>query len=184
MAESNMYNVKQLPWNVYFLHYTLVFRFINQNNMRKQAITAFLFLSFAFYCVAQNKSTFKADRDTISERQIRDLEFHLAELIEKGDIDTYSGYLTDDYIRVTANGVVSTKDQVLDAFRKTKSQGKMTPHDLDVRVYGNTAILRAILDLETKAGDVVTKRTSIITKVFLRRDGKWYMASLQGTPLQ
>jgi ketosteroid isomerase-like protein len=152
--------------------------------MRKQIIIAVLFLGSTLCSFAQNQSTFSADKDAIAEKQIKDLEFFLAELIEKGDINTYSGYLTDDYIRVSANGVVSTKEQVLDAFRKIKTQGKMTPHDLVVRVYGNTAILRAILDLETKSGDVVTKRTSIITKVFLKRNGKWYMASLQGTPLQ
>jgi ketosteroid isomerase-like protein len=151
--------------------------------MRKQIIVVLL-LSFTLFSLAQNQSTFTADKDATSEKQIKDLEFLLTELIEKGDIDTYSGYLTDDYVRVNANGVVATKEQVLEAFRKTKTQGKMTPHDLVVRVYGNTAILRAILDIETGAGETVTKRSSVITKVFIKRNNKWHMASLQGTPLQ
>jgi ketosteroid isomerase-like protein len=105
----------------------------------------------------------------------------LTDLISKKDIDTYATYLTDDYIRVAANGIVSTKEQVLEGFRKSSNQqGIMTPHDLNVRVYGKTAILRGILDIESNNG---TKRTSIITKVFLNRNGKWYMASMQGTSL-
>lgn len=150
--------------------------------MRKFLITAIGILT-SIVLLAQNKTTFIADRDTAAEEQVKKLEFFLADLLEKGDIDTYSGYLTDDYVRITATGTVSTKEQILEGFRKSKTAFQMKPHDLSVRVYGNTAILRAILDLETKTDNGTTKRSSIITKVFIRRDGKWYMASLQGTTL-
>jgi ketosteroid isomerase-like protein len=131
----------------------------------------------------QSQATFRADKDTVAEQEIQKLEFFLAALIEKGDVDTYAGYLTDDYVRISANGTLSTKEQVLEGFRKGKAQVTMLPHDLQVRIYGTTAILRAILDLETKTGDTVTRRTSLITKVFIKRNGKWFMASLQGTSL-
>lgn len=132
---------------------------------------------------AQAQTTFSADKDTATERQIKNLEFYLVELIEKGDLRTYSGFLTDDYIRVSANGMISTKEQVLKNFGPAKMQGKMKPRDLFVRVYGNTAILRAVLDLESGAGDAIVKRTSVITKVFIKRNDKWYMASMQGSPV-
>ena len=154
----------------------------------KREFIILIVLLFSCLAFGQNKSTFRADKDTVTEQEIKNLEFLLVELLANGDLDTYSGYLTDDYIRVNANGIVSTKDQVLDTFRRAKaqgqSQGKMMPHDLVVRVYGTTAILRGILDIETKNGDAVTKRTSLITKVFLKRNGKWYMASMQGTLVQ
>ena len=150
----------------------------------KQLIVVALFLTFTLSLLAQNQSTFRADKDTAAEAEIKKLEFLLVDLIEKGDVDTYSGYLTDDYIRVAANGIVSTKEQVLDAFRKSKPQGTMMPHDLIVRIYGNTAIMRGILDIEPKPGDTITKRTSVINKVFIKREGKWYMASMQGTAVQ
>jgi ketosteroid isomerase-like protein len=131
----------------------------------------------------QQGSTFRADNDSIAEKEIQQLEFFLAGLLEKGDLDTYAGYLTDDYVRIAANGTVSTKQEIIEGLKKSSSQLKMMPHDLKVRIYGNTAILRAILDLETRSGDTVSKRSSIITKIFIRRNGRWYMASLQGTPL-
>ena len=146
----------------------------------KKVIISVLSVLISHFVFSQ--SPFRADNDTVAERQIKQLEFLLTDLISKKDIDTYATYLTDDYVRIAANGAVSTKKEVLDSFMKpTNAQGKMTPHDLNVRVYGSTAILRAILDIENKDR---TKRTSIITKVFIKRDGKWYMASMQGTSLQ
>jgi ketosteroid isomerase-like protein len=148
----------------------------------KKITVAFLTLFIPVFIFSQPQSTFTADRDSSGEQQIKQLEFILVDLIKKGDFDTYAGYLTDDYIRIAANGTVSTKQQVLEAFKKTNPQANSTmlPHDLSVRVYGNTAIMRGILDILSNDG---TQRTSIITKVFIRRNDKWYMASMQGTSL-
>lgn len=150
--------------------------------MKKQFIILLLQAS-AVCCVGQFPSTFRADNDSLVEQEIKQLEYFLVGLLEKGDIATYAGYLTDDYVRIAANGAISTKEQVLNDFQQATAKVTMKPHDLQVRVYGNTAILRGILDLETRSGDQVTKRTSIITKVFIKRDAGWYMASLQGTAL-
>lgn len=150
--------------------------------MRK-SIIVLLALLVPIIFRGQQGSTIRADKDSVAEKEIQQLEFFLADLLEKGDLDTYAGYLTDDYVRIAANGTVSTKQEILEGLKKSKAQVKMMPHDLHVRVYGNTAILRAILDLETKSGDTITKRSSIITKIFINRNGKWYMASLQGTSL-
>ncbi len=144
----------------------------------------FLFiLLLSSYLGFGQSSTFRADKDTVAEEEIKKLEFYLADLIEKGDVDTYAGYLADDYVRIAANGILSTKEEIIGGMKKARTQVSMKPHDLNVRVYGNTAILRGVLDLETKSGDTVTKSRSMITKVFIKKDGKWYMASLQGTPL-
>jgi hypothetical protein len=152
--------------------------------MRKVSLLAIL-MATSLCTIAQNKTTFWADKDTASEEQIKRLELMLTGLLEKGDIDTYSGYLTEDYIRITANGQMATKQEVLQMLRKIPANtSTMHPHDLKVQVYENTAILHVVLDLETKSGDTVTRRTSLITKVFIKRNGNWYMASLQGTAVQ
>lgn len=146
----------------------------------KKYSTFVFFFSYSLFLFSQG-STFQADQDSAAEQQIKQLEFNLVDLIQRGDIDTYATYLTDDYIRVAANGTVSTKQQVLESFRKSNPQANatLTPHDLNVRIYGDTAILRGILDIYSNDGN---QRTSIIIKVFIRRDSKWYMASMQGTP--
>ena len=147
-------------------------------------LTAFIFFVFiSLFLFSQTQSTFRADQDSVAEHQIKQLEFLLVDLIKKGDVDTYATYLTDDYIRVAANGTISTKQQVLESFRKSNPQANatLTPHDLTVKIYGNTAILRGILDIQSNDG---SKRTSIITKVFIHRSGKWFMAWMQGTTMQ
>jgi ketosteroid isomerase-like protein len=135
----------------------------------------------ALFLNAQYRKTFSADNDSASGEQIKRLEYLLADLLSKGNIEAYSGYLTEDYTRISAGGEVSTKEQVLDGFKKSAGNIKMSPRDLKVSVYGNTAILHAVLDLETGSGDSLERRTSLITKVFIKRNGNWYMASLQGT---
>ena len=144
------------------------------------------FLVFAVGVHSQGKSTFKADENTEAQEEIKNLEFLLASLLEKGDHETYSGYLTDDYIRIDKNGGVSTKEQIIEGLRSRPSKGnmKMKPYDLSVRVYGNTAILQGKLDVETKSGDTTNTTSSLFTKIFIRKDGKWYLASLQGTSLK
>ena len=130
---------------------------------------------------AQFIETFRADVDTAAEEEIKRLEYYLASLLEKGDLETYSGYLTEDYMRINQNGLVSTKQEVLRPATKS-SAFRMFPRDLKVRVYGNTAILNGTLDMERTVEDTITKTSALFTKVFIRRDGKWYLASLQGTP--
>lgn len=151
--------------------------------MRKVIILTILAL-INLFAAAQIKNTFTGDNDTASMEEIKKLEFTLADLLEKGDIKTYSGYLTDDYIRISANGEQATKEQVLKGFGKSPGGFKMYPHDFKVKIYGNTAIMHAKLDLETKSGDTITKRSSLITKVFIKREGKWFMASMQGTAVK
>ena len=71
---------------------------------------------------------------------------------------------------------------MLDLMRSRPLAGIMKPHDLAVRVYGNTANLTGMLNIETKNGDAIVRTSSVFTKVFIRKDSKWYLASLQGTP--
>jgi len=133
---------------------------------------------------AQSAQTFKADIDTATVNEIIQLEYFLASLLEKNNLDEYSGYLTDDYIRINQNGMLN-KTQVLETMRTSPAKMfSMKPHDLSVRVYGNTAILNGMLDIETTNGEETVVKTSFFTKVFIKKDGKWYLASLHGNPLK
>lgn len=149
----------------------------------KRAILSLALVFTLSSIFGQSSKTIQSDRDSAVVIEIKNLEYHLASLIERGDIDNYSSYLADDYIRISANGSKAGKEEVLASLRKAKGQGKMFPYDLQVRIYGNTAILNAKLDLETRTGDTESKRSSIITKVFIKRNGKWFMVSLHGTAL-
>jgi hypothetical protein len=148
----------------------------------KRNILILPFFIFVIGLCAQNNPTFKADVNIEAEEEIIKLEFYLASLIVSGDFETYSTYLTDDYIRINQNGTVATKEQVLEQFQSNTGKASMTPYDLEVRIYGDAAILNGKLDVETKNGDEIVRKSSLFTKIFIRRHGKWYLASLQGTP--
>lgn len=150
--------------------------------MKRVLVIAFL-ITIPLFISAQATPTFRSDVNAEAEEEIKKLELLLASLLENGDLKTYAGYLTDDYIRISQNGMVATKEQVLKPMGGSGSF-KMKPYDLSVRVYGNAAILNGKLEIERKNGDEIAKTSSLFTKVFIRKDGKWYLASLQGTPLK
>ena len=110
--------VQNNPWSMW-LEYLIVVTFISSKNSMRKFTILFLVMLSGVTGTAQSKTTFRADNDTTSEGQIKRLEYILTDLLERKDIDTYSGYLTDDYVRISANGEVATKQQVLESFRKT-----------------------------------------------------------------
>lgn len=125
----------------------------------------------------------QSDKDPAVEEEIKALELHLADLLVRGDIDTYSSYLADDYTRINDRGEVQSRAEVLRLFRAAPGGGVMEPTDLVVQSYGATAILTGVLKTKGPlASDPA--RTRRFRKVFVRRAGRWYLVSLQGSPYE
>lgn len=100
------------------------------------------------------------------------LELELCGLLERGALDEYAGHLTPDYALTTAQGELQTREQALAFCRKLGPGYKMTPDQMLVRVYGNTAILTArVVGPNGGAGDHMTK-------TFVRINGRWLLAAL------
>ena len=111
---------------------------------------------------AQNKS---ADADAIVS-----LELKLTDLLERGAWDEYAGHLTPDYALTTREGQFLSREQALASWRARGPGFKMTPSQMQVRVYDNTAILTARIANPNGADR--------ITKTFVRVGGKWLLAAL------
>jgi ketosteroid isomerase-like protein len=128
------------------------------------------------------QSGVRADADSAAMAEIEVLEHHLIDLLEQRDLDAYASYLAEDYVRVNAAGRVDSKESVLDQFQSDSGSAAWTmiPSDLDVRIYGDAAVLSFVLTIE-RNGETV--RRSRLVKVFVRRDGRWIMVHNQGTPL-
>lgn len=127
------------------------------------------------------QSGVRADADSAAMAEIEVLEHHLIDLLEERDLDAYESYLAEDYMRVNAAGRVDSKESVLSQFRSASVGGTSVPADLEVRVYGDTAILTFVL---TIGSDGETVRRSRLVKVFVRRDGRWMMVHNQGTAIE
>jgi hypothetical protein len=140
-------------------------------------------ISVFSYGVHGQTSSVKADGDSVLVKQLTDLEFTLNKLLVDRDFDTYATFLADDYVRISANGEMKNKEQVLQEFRASKpGDGLATPEVLQVRVYGTTAVMTIHLTFTRRTtGELI--RESLLTKVFVLRNGRWFMVSNQGTSL-
>ncbi|MBZ5706095.1 MAG: nuclear transport factor 2 family protein [Acidobacteriia bacterium] len=124
----------------------------------------------------------KADADPAADAEIMKLETELTHLILQGNWDEYSSRLTEDYVRTFANGAVQSKQQVLSEFRAPERKVlDMIPEDLNVRVYGDAAILTGHLTMLARQNGRVTTSFFQFTKFFVKRDGRWLMAGMQLT---
>ena len=84
-------------------------------------------------------------------------------------------------MRVNARGIVASKDEALAGLASGANPVRQSPSDIEVRVYGDTAILTFVLTQEREGERSVRSR---LVKVFVRRDGCWIMVHNQGTPLE
>lgn len=123
----------------------------------------------------------RADGDSAAMAEIAALEYHLIDLLDRRDLESYASYLAEDYLRVNARGEVSYKDEALAGFASTSMAGRQSPTDIEVRIYGDTAILSFVLTLEREGEPQQRNR---LVKVFVRRDGRWIMVHNQGTPTE
>lgn len=145
----------------------------------KGMLAAFLIGLVATCGAVARGQTLSADHDDAAEAEIKALELHLAALLVERKFDEYEKFLSTDYSRIGPTGTVETREQVMKGFRASDGGWTMDPTELDVTVYGDAAILTGKLTL-TKAGAV---RSSRFRKVFIRKDGRWFLVSLQGVPI-
>lgn len=136
--------------------------------------------SFSLIC-AQTTSV-QSDQDSVLIKQITDLEFELNNLLAERNFDKYAAFLAEDYIRISADGKMKNKEQVLQQFNTTQ-MGKAVPEILQIRIYGNIAIMNIHLTLTMEDEGKSVVRESLLTKVFILRDGRWYLVSNQGTAI-
>ena len=135
--------------------------------------------------VAPAGEEIKADNNAAAREEIKKLEFHLIDLITKGDPE-YGTYLAEDYALINSEGQLRHKPEMLRQFTSRDSRndsGSMTPSEMQVRIYGDTAVMNFKLTVEKKVNGQPRKKVARATKVFIRRNGHWYMVNNQGTPL-
>jgi ketosteroid isomerase-like protein len=148
----------------------------------QRIILAVLAVALLALPVLGQVSGVKADADPAADAEIMKLETELTQLILQGNWDEYSSRLTEDYVRTFANGAVQSKQQVLAEFRAPERKVlDMIPEDLNVRVYGDAAILTGHLTMLARQNGRVTTAFFQFTKFFIKRDGRWLMAGMQLT---
>ncbi len=118
-------------------------------------IAVLLVLSIAL--TAQRPSV-HADANPVAAAEIKALELKLAELSVRGDWDEYAKHLASDYLRTRDNGHVESKDEALANLGDVKRKiivMEMEPANLEIRIYGDTAVSNAEFTISAReAGQV------------------------------
>jgi len=153
--------------------------------MKFQSMTIAITFAVLALPASPQKSNVRADSNPQAVESVKKFELELCDLIVRGQWDIYASHVTDDYVRILP-GKIQNKEEVLNEFRTSSTKTiSMVPEKMDVRIYGDTAIV--IIQLryrEQTAGKQTADLRGRATKVFLQRNGKWFLAQLTGLPLQ
>jgi ketosteroid isomerase-like protein len=101
-----------------------------------------------------------------------------------GDARWFEQHLADDFVSVTANGKVKTKDQVVHEFAAPGfSMEPYEPTEVQVRVYGDTAIVTGRVYQRFSRGGMRYEIDARYTDVYSRRRGRWMLVTAHASPV-
>src|SRR5438445_10843941 len=134
--------------------------------------------SFTLAQMAADKSAPKGK----TEQELIKLEQDRAQATVKGDTAFLDKYTADDYTFITPRGALRTKAQVLADLKsgEIKLEG-YDLGDLQVRVYGDTAVVTGRSTQKGKAYGQDAAGQYRFTRVYVKRDGSWKSAAFQST---
>ncbi|HEX4037459.1 MAG TPA: nuclear transport factor 2 family protein [Acidobacteriaceae bacterium] len=115
-------------------------------------------------------------------KEIEALEQQWQQAIVSNNVTEMNRLLADDYIGISSNGTVENKDQALAQRRAgTVRITKLDLNDTRVRVYGDTAVVTSVAQLEGSNGDTDISGHYRYTRVYTRRRGEWRIVSFEAS---
>jgi hypothetical protein len=116
--------------------------------------------------------------------EIKKLEQQRNDAILKADTATLDKLTSDDYTNTTAQGKVEKKADIMDGFKSGKIKfDSREISDLDVRVYGNTAVVTGQVNQKATNNGVDTSGQSRFTRVYVKQNGRWVSVANQATSI-
>jgi ketosteroid isomerase-like protein len=104
----------------------------------------------------------------------------------KGNSAELSALLADDYVAITANGAIQTKEQAIGNLKSGAFQLKsLSVTDRKVRVYGSTAVVTSVAELAGNRNDQSVSGRYRYTRVYVRNQaGQWKIVSFEASRIQ
>lgn len=119
------------------------------------------------------------------EDSVRALEARRREALLAADTVALSKLLAPDFMEISRQGTVRTRvDNIRDLASGTLHLTSITYDSLNVRVYGDVAVLTGIADNTGTMRGFPFSGKIRYTRVFVRRDGRWLAVLMQQTPMQ
>jgi len=145
--------------------------------LRRTLVIAVVILAAMSIALAQRQSA-KRDQRRNVEQAIRRLDKERIQAQVHADAEALDRIYADDFIGVGPSGTVRTKPQVIADFTShdLKFQS-ITTEEVQVRVYGNTAVETggSTMTGQDKGKDV--PRDTRFTRVWVKQQGRWRLVA-------
>lgn len=126
---------------------------------------------------AQGKASAEID-------SVRALETARGRALVKADTAAISRMTADDFIEITRLGTLRTKaDNLRDLATGALKLTSVKYDSVDVRIYGDVAILRGIADNAGTMRGFPFAGKIWYTRIFVKHDGRWRAVAMQHTPI-
>ena len=151
--------------------------------MRRTIAIALLMLTTASIALGQGPRT-KGDRRKSIEQVIRQLDHERIQAQIESDAAALERIYAADFIGVGPSGAVRTKPQVISDFTSGELKFQsITTDEVQVRIYGNTAIETGRSTMNGQDRGKAVPRDNRFTKVWVKRQRQWRLVLNHYSPL-
>jgi ketosteroid isomerase-like protein len=117
-----------------------------------------------------------------AEAAVRSAELARFKAMTAGDYAELGRLLGDDLIYTHSNALVDTKASYVESMTSGNLKYQsIEPRDLEVRVYGDTAVITAAAAITSVSKGQTQNNQLRYTDVWVLRDGRWQMVGWQST---
>ena len=151
--------------------------------MRRTLVIAALVLTAVPIALGQQQSARREQRRSV-EQAIRQLDNERIQAQIHADAAALDRIYADDFIGVGPSGTVRTKPQVISDFTSghLKFQS-ITTDDVQVRIYGDTAVETGISTMIGQDKGKAVPRDNRFTRVWVKQQGRWRLVANHYSPL-
>ena len=115
---------------------------------------------------------------------IKALDGERMQAMVAGDLETLGRILSDDMTYVHTSAAVDTKSSILESIGNGNlNYKKMAARNVQVRDFGDAAVLRGQADVEVRSGGNDLTFSLEFTEVYANGDGGWQLVAWQSTRL-
>ena len=124
------------------------------------------------------------DKKAETAAELKALDAKLTDAFKSHDFEMIGKHIADDYILIDPRGGVHKKEQYLEHLSKGKGNPKfedLKETDVNVRVFGDTAVVMGLLHVKGKVQDKEISPEYRWTRVYNKKGDEWHCVHEQHT---
>jgi Ketosteroid isomerase homolog len=145
-----------------------------------------LFVLAALLCVSNSFAGPAKPKKHDLRREIFELEDAWRNAVLKSDTNALGALLADDYMAISATGMLQTKQEALASLRTHRVHiDTLLLSDRKVRFYGKTALVTSLAEIQGTTLDGAISGSYRYTRVYvLDAQGKWKIVNFESSKLR